>query len=155
MLLLSISIWIVLVYSLKIFATGNPAYDLVKDVPSPMLSQAADCLESEIVPENEIIYSFIRAFFRLTAVACSIFILELIIVFYFIYEDPYLPIPWIILVKDFIMVWMGYSLHQKGRKNIFESVLQVPSWCIWLERISYLITSVCFIVLFLKVNDFI
>ena len=154
MLVLSICIWVVLVYSVKIFISGNPAYYLVQQAPTPILNQAADCLESEMVPENENIYLFIKMFFRLTALACVLFVLEFGVVLYFIYTDPKLSIPWFILVKNVVMLALGYSMHQQGNDNIFQSVLKIPKWAMRWERISYLATAVCFLYLFLLVNNF-
>ena len=155
MLLLSISIWVVLVYSLRVFLTGNPAYGLVKTAPTLVLQQASDCLESEILPENDSIILFIKTFFRLTALACVVFVVELITVFYFVYHEPQLIIPWFILSKNMFMLWLGYNLHRRSSENIFDSVLNIPDWAMRWERISYFVTAVCFFYLFLLVNDFI
>ena len=65
MLTLSICIWIVLVYSVKVSISGNMAYYLVKQTPPLILNEAAACLESEMAPDNKNIYLFIKMFFRL------------------------------------------------------------------------------------------
>jgi hypothetical protein len=155
MLLLSISIWVILVYSLKVSISGNPAYLLVRTVPPPTLKRAADCLESEMMPEDEYIYLFIKKFFRLIAVGSVLFFMEFAIIIYFIYTQPNFYIPWLILFKNLAMLGLGYSLHREKNENIFESVRQLPVWAMRWERISYLVTAGCFLFLFLVVNKLI
>ena len=153
MLTLSICIWIVLVYSIKVSVSGNPAYYLVKQTPKLILNEAAACLESEMIPDNKNIYLFIKMFFRLTALACVLFILEFGVLLYFIYTEPKLLIPWFILIKNIVMLALGHSLHHDTNENIFESVRKIPRWAMRWERISYVVTAVCFLYLFLLVND--
>ena len=153
MLMLSICVWIVLVYSIKVSISGNPAYYLVKQTPALILNEAASCLESEMVPDNENIYSFIKMFFRLTAFACILFVLEIGVAIYFIYSDPKLSVPWFILIKNLLMLALGHSLHHKDEENVFESVRRLPKWAMRWERISYVATSVCFLYLLLLVNN--
>ncbi len=153
MLLLSLSIWVIVVYSVKVFAMGNPAYTLVKEVPGDLLNQAKDCLESEIIPDDEMVYLFIKKFFRLTALACLLFIIEFAVVLYFIYEQPNFYVPWFILTKNIFMLMIGYKLHKNSSENIFEAVQQIPYWAMLWERISYLISAVCFLFFFLQVNN--
>ncbi len=153
MLLLSISIWIIVVYSVKVFAMGNPAYILVKEVPGDLLNQAMDCLESEIMPDDEIVYLFIKKFFRLTALACLLFIVEFAIALYFIFEQPNFYVAWFILTKNIFMLIVGYKLHKNSSGNIFEAVQQIPHWAMLWERISYLISAACFLFFFLRINN--
>ena len=155
MLLLSISIWVILVYSVKVFVTGNPAYILVKDIPAGMLKQATDCLEDEMMPENENVYLFIKKFFRLTALTCILFFLEFAVILYFISEQPKLIIPWFILAKNIVMLGIGYNLHQNSSDNIFQAIQEIPPWAMRWERISYLISAICFLFLFMLVNKLI
>ncbi len=155
MLILSVMIWIICVYSFKIFVSGNPAYVLVHSAPVPMLQEAADCLESEMLPDDETIYLFVKKFFRLTAIACLLFVIEGAIIFYFIYTEPKLTVPWLILAKNLIMIWMGYTLHRNAGENIFESVRLIPMWALRWERVSYLLTAAGFLFLFLLVNQLI
>ena len=153
MLLLSISIWVIVVYSTKVFAMGNPACLLVKEVPVYMLNQAKDCLESEIMPDDEMVYLFIKKFFRLTALACLLFIIEFVVILYFIYEQPNFVIPWLILIKNVFMLFVGFKLRQNSSENIFEAIQQIPQWAMLWERISYLISAICFLFFFLQVNN--
>ena len=152
MLFLSISIWVVFVYSLKVFITGNPAYVLVNGIPSVELEQASECLENDMIPDNENVCLFIKRFFRLTALACFLFFVEFTIILYFIYAQPSLFIPWFILIKNVIMLGIGYRLHQQSSNNIFEAIQQIPQWAMRWERISYLFTAICFLLFFLLVN---
>ena len=152
MLFLSISIWVVFVYSLTVFITGNPAYVLVNDIPSAELEPASRCLENDMIPENENVYLFIKHFFRLTALACFLFFVEFSIILYFVYAQPSLFIPWFILVKNIIMLGIGYRLHQQSSNNIFEAIQRIPLWAMRWERISYLFTAICFLRCCLLVN---
>ncbi len=155
MLLLSISIWVIVVYSLKVAATGNPAYGLVKAAPAGMLEEAADCISGESFPEDDTIYLFVRRFFRLTAIGCLLFLVEIGVTLYFIYTDPKLLISWFIMFKNLSMLALGYSVHKNSDGNIFESVQEIPEWAMKLERVSYLVTAAGFLFLFMLVNKLI
>ncbi len=155
MLFLSILTWLVVIYSFKIVFTGNPAYDLVKEAPKSILQDAANYVSGEEAITNESSSRFVERFLRLTTVAFLIFIIEIGIVFYFIVKDPYLTIPWILMIKNIIMVIFGYNSHRQRSNNVFESILDIPSWAITCERISYLITATGFLFLFLLINNLI
>lgn len=150
MLFLSLSIWAVLVYSIMVVFTGNQAYRLVHQVPGTVRRQAAAYLEHEQMPDDETTALFIRKFLRVTTTAFALFLLEMGVTVYFIFSQPKHPLPWLILYKNIMMVALGFSLNtQTEEATIFDSVLDIPPWALWLERFSSLLSAIGFLVLFL------
>ena len=155
MIVISLLTWLIVIYSLKIVVVGNPAYDLVRSAPKAILKDAANYLEGDEIISDDSSSLFVQQFLRLTTITFVLFVVEIGILFYFILKDPQLGIPWIILVKNVIMVVLGYNAHRQVNGNVFESILDIPSWAIFCERISYLITAAGFLFLFMIFNHLI
>ncbi len=102
------------------------------------------------MPDDETTSLFIRKFLRVTTTAFTLFLLETGVTVYFIVSQPKHPLPWLILYKNIMMVALGFSLNtQTEEANIFDSVLDIPPWALWLERFSSLLSATGFFVLFL------
>ncbi len=144
--------WLILIYSLWVCVAGNPAHSMVKAAPSPVIQEAAECLEDEIVPEDEDIYSFLQKFFRLTYMSQFLFLIEICVAWYLVFTEPNLWIAWFILIKNLVDLCRSFFLGRSAHSNIIYAVLEMPRWLLRWDRFDHLLSAACFLYLFLRVN---
>lgn len=155
-MLLSLLTWIVFVHAVSVVILGNPACRLVRNTPALVLAEAVTCLEDDISPHDDRVagpcHEFMRRFFRLSMIYVFVFFLEAALTLYFLFTEPLFLVPWFVWVKNMAMLYAAYTVHRHSSNNLFEAVQEIPPWAMRWERISYMLTAVCFGLLFLKAN---
>lgn len=154
---ISIVVWGVALFSLRMAFVGNPLYKMVFTAPKAVLQEAAECLnpvepkQTEDDDANDLIVRFSRFVF----LAAILFTAEIGICFYFINLDPTDTISWFLLGKNVIVFGVGYWLHQQVDQNPIQAILRLPNWAPRWERISYLLSGICMIIQLIRINSFV
>ena len=153
MLLVSLLSWGVVLLALHLSVRGNPAYVLVSRTPPAVLREAANCLEEEWLPDEGEIHDFLRRFFRLAALVALLYGAEMAVALYFLLAEPDFLLPWFVLLKDLAMLHTQRVLTRRApEQDRFTVVRALPAWYWRWERISSLLSAVCALVFFLKIN---
>lgn len=165
-MLLTLLTWLVLVVALRVALAGNPALQLLRDTPLPVqreasafLSQRAQAAaegndgdegEDEEAEEGEA-QNFLRRFTRVSLLLFLVFLVEMALTLYFLYADPWFPVPWFLWVKNMLMLYVAFALYRENRsKALFDAIRELPAWAPRWERISYLATALCCVGLLLR-----
>jgi hypothetical protein len=83
-----------------------------------------------------------------------LFLLELVLCVYFVSQRPTLWLCWFVIGKDAAAVAASFHVVFTRRwPNPIVALRALPPWVLRWERINYFISAVCFVVLFLMVND--
>ena len=150
MAFLWISIGVVYVYAVRFVIMGNPSYTLVQRASPVLLRQVIVCLEEERRPEDEHVALFMSHFFRQSLLTVMLLVIEFCVIIYFLASYPGHWVPWALLVKNFIMLAVGYRQHQESEEdNVIETIRLMPPWVVQWERLGYLATALGFMALFL------
>ncbi len=158
MIVLIILTWVVAVFCLELGLRGNPAYKLLRSTPYPILRQAAELFDQEeLAPASqgdEAVACFLRRFLRLSLLTTALFVGEMGLCACFLADQPSLWLCWFVIAKNLVIFIGGYFLyHRSHKRNPIEAILQFPPWGFRWERISYLLSAVCFFTLLLITLD--
>jgi len=153
MLIVSISMWAVVVYSIRVAVFGNPLYVCVVDADLSLLESLEDVAtgrRSAAAGEESV---FLRHFSRLTLLELVMFVLE---VGFFFYAYAARLVQWLallLLAKDAVLVALSVAVaRRQAEDGLFLSLRLLPSWLVWGDRLSALASGVGAFVFFLAVN---
>lgn len=156
---LSIAVWCVVIYSFRIALFGNPLHKLLVTTDARLLSRTEAIVhEGQAPPSDDPAAELLRRFSRLTLLELGAFILEMVLLIFFVLSDL-LPraMVWmcVALIGKNILVLAGsiyYARIQASRNELFGSLRALPGWLLWLDRISALLSGVAFLLLFAALN---
>ena len=141
------------VYSLRVALWGNPLYLCLKRADPKLLERAEQVvLGSGITPtEDEAL--FVRTFGRLTLLELFLFLLEVGLLVYLWVQETVLWLTVSLFAKDLVLIALSAAVAQsRTQSGPFVSLLELPSWMVWVDRLSALVSGAGFLVLFLSVN---
>lgn len=156
-LLQSIALWAVALFSLRVAVAGNPLYTLILRSEPSFLKGVDELLTGERQPEpGAPETSFLRRFSRLVLLELVVVGLEVGMLVFLLLQHRMLPLVWTLLGKDIAMVavsgW-GAALRRNG--GLFASLQNLPRWMVVTDRVSSLVSGVGFLILLLAVNHLI
>ncbi len=157
MLLLSIALWGIVLFSFRVAFLGDPVYQHVAETDDHILDKAQKIISSrQSVPAGEDEIHFLKRFSRLTILEVAVFLLELAILGTLCYM---MIVPWVagaLLAKDLLVVIVSFIVAKKktSEKGIFTSVTDLPRWLIRADRFSAFISGAGCLFLFIYVNVF-
>lgn len=153
-LLQSIGLWAVVLFSLRVTVAGNPAHQMIFRSEPTFLQRVDELLTGERTPENDTPETeFLRRFSRLVLLELVVVGLEIGLLIFFVLQHRMLPLVWVLLGKNILMVVVGgwgAALRRNG--GLFTSLQGLPRWMVLADRLSSLISAVGFIILLLAVN---
>ncbi|MDP7397533.1 MAG: hypothetical protein QGF67_17350 [Lentisphaeria bacterium] len=150
---LSLVIWLILIYSLRISIVGSPEYTLVRDVPPAVLDEAAACLDERVEPDDDDCRTFLQRFMHLSILKLVLFLLELVVAWVLLAQDIGRRLAWFIVVKNLGMLCISNLRSRIAGQNVFDAVMDRPRWLASCERGYYLVSAGCLLYLFLQLND--
>ncbi|MFW5803005.1 MAG: hypothetical protein ACOCWJ_03720 [Verrucomicrobiota bacterium] len=155
-LLQSIGLWAVVLFSLRVAAAGNPAYQLVFRSEPTFLERIDQMITGERTPENDAPEAeFLRRFSRLILLELVVVGLEFGLLIFFVLQHRMPPLAWMLLGKNILMIIVGGwgAARQREDKRLFARLQTLPRWIVVSDRVSSLISAVGFIILLLAVNN--
>jgi hypothetical protein len=153
--ILSFLTWAVAVGCAVLSLAGNPVYRLCRRTPAPILQAAVTTIEQDNLEEaDDDVTSFIQLASRWLLTLLALFLAELAVCVYFVSQRPTFWLCWFVLAKDVIAVAASFLLvHKRRWPNPIAALRELPPWVMRWERVNYFLSAVCFVVLFLVVNE--
>ncbi|OGV72020.1 MAG: hypothetical protein A3K19_19990 [Lentisphaerae bacterium RIFOXYB12_FULL_65_16] len=157
-LLLSITLWCVVVYSFRVAVFGNPLYvQLVRTEPDALDRVEQVAMGQVLEPQPDEIL-FLRRFSRTVVLELAVFVLE-IALFTYLWLTRVMPwLSFLLLAKNLVLIALSASMagaQPATEERLFRRLLALPPWLIRLDRASSLASGAGSLVLFLKVNNLI
>ena len=153
-LLISIGLWCVVVYSVRVAAFGNPLFMLLTQADPNLLRHCEAVSLGEAEPASEEELKFLQLFSRLTLLELAAFILEMSLLAFLWVSNT---VPWLtfaLLLKNVLLLALSVVMaRSRMGDGLFRSLLDLPPWVVWLDRASGLISACGVLILFLEVND--
>lgn len=156
MLVLSIGLWCVVLYNLRVAFWGNPLYLHLMRTDAEFLRRAEEVATgvrpAAATPELQ----FLRQFARLTLLELVMFLLEvgLLVSLWLSRTMQWLSAG--LLMKNLLLLAVSAAMARAlTRDSLFESLLGLPAWLIRTDRLAALISGAGGLVLFLAVNGII
>lgn len=157
LLLQSICLWGVALFSLRVALTGNPLHGLIARTDPEFLSKVETVLSGERSPEpRSAELLFLRRFSRLVLLELLVVGVEVGLLVFFILDGRLAGLAWVLLAKDIAMLGLGGLGAATVREaGLFASILNLPRWMVGADRLSALVSGVGFVVFLLAVNGLI
>ena len=153
MFLLSCCLWGVVVYSLRVAVWGNPLYLCLKRADPELLERAEQVVLGAGITPTEDEAVFVRTFGRLTILELVLFVLEVGLLIFLWMQETVVWLCLSLLAKDLVLIALSAAVAQsRTQSGPFVSLLELPPWMIWTDRLSALASGAGFMVLFLSVN---
>ncbi|MCK5803697.1 MAG: hypothetical protein KAI66_12725 [Lentisphaeria bacterium] len=154
MLLVSVGLWIVIVYNVRKLFRGNPVARLIQttDIETVTGAEGLTLGEKEEGTDEEM--RFVRQFTRLTLLELGVFALEMGLAGFLLANNT---MPWmcaILLLANVVLLLIGMVggwHHAEG--GVFRTILSMPPWIFHAERIGGAVTAAASAPLFLVVNN--
>jgi len=161
LLLISILLWCLVVYSFRITVFGNPRLTRVREMPEDAVRFLDHALEEGRDNRKEVHFSpkesaFIRSFVHNIFLEMAAFPAEIGLLL-FLWHARVLPGLCIgLLIKDLLVVVLGIVQVKKTDRDtgFFVTVRALPMWAVTVDRVSQAISGAGFALLFLAVNGF-
>jgi hypothetical protein len=154
-LLLSMTLWCVVVYSFRVAVFGNPLYlqlaraepDVLDRVEAVTLGQVPEPRPAEIL--------FLRRFSRAVVLELAVFVLEMVL-FTYLWLTRVMPwLSFLLLAKNLMLVALSASMAGASSavdERLFRRLQSLPPWLIRLDRASAMVSGAGSLALFLNVN---
>lgn len=154
MLLLSIGLWCVVVYSLRIGVFGNPLYRHIAGVDPELLRRIDAFTNAGELPQTSAEAAFLKRFSRLTLLELGAFVLEIGLLTALWHQGRLVWLCLALLLKNLALFAGSVMLARGGpRDGLFGSLLTLPEWLIRLDRASAWVSGVGCLILFLAINE--
>ena len=142
------------VYSLRVAVWGNPLYLCLKRADLELLERAEQLVLGSGTTPTEDEAAFVRTFGRLTILEFFLFVLEVGLLVYLWVQETVVWLTVGLLAKDLVLIALSAAVAQSRiQSGPFVSLLELPSWMIWTDRLSALASGAGFMALFLSVNN--
>lgn len=150
---LSIGLWCLVIYSLRVAFFGNPLYQGVVACEGEFLQRAEQILTGHREPANEAEAGFMRRFSRLTILEFAAFLAEVGLLAYLLWQWRVVWLCAVLLAKNLVVILLGIAFTQKRtEQGVFRSLLKLPAWYVRVDRLSALVSGIGLLVTFLVVN---
>ena len=154
MLALSIGIWIVLVFSFRVAFLGNPLYKHVTGEDPEFLDHIEQVTLHDRSGATEEELHFLQRFSRLTLMEFAVFLLEMGLLIYLFVAEILMWLSFTLILKNVFFVGITVVFaHRLTRNSVFASLVELPPWLIWLDRLSSLLSAIGTLVIFLELNN--
>lgn len=154
MLFQVLTIWLVIVYSLRVALLGNPLANTLREVDESFLAHLDEVAGHSDAYTDES-FHFLRRFARLSLVELGAFLLETGLLIHFLVRGTSVTLCAVLLLKNAAMFATSLYLAQRRRRKVggsFMSLKGLPEWIHWWDRGSSLLSGLGFGVLFVRVN---
>ena len=152
-LFISIALWSVVLYSLRVALFGNPLYLCIVQAHPDLLVRADQVARQAREPADAGETAFLQQFSRLTLLGAVVFMLETALLVYLLATHQLVWLSSLLLLKNVLLVAISLSYaNQADHDGLFRSLLNVPRWVVLLDRISALASGLGLLVAFLHVN---
>ena len=152
-LALSIGLWCLAIYCLRVALLGNPLYQIVVQGGQGLLTRAEQMLEDRRAPASDAEVMFMRRFSRLTLLEFAAFLGEVGLLFFLLWRRTLVWICAVLLVKNLAVIILGiFMARRHAAHGVFRSLLQLPAWYVWVDRTAALVSGIGLLVTFLVVN---
>lgn len=150
---ISVLVWIVAVFSLRMAIMGNQLSKVVKGLSEEDLDRLDKVAQEGTLPRHPGDEEVLRKFSWLALIDMSGFFLETALAFYFLVGEGEKLLA-IVLIKNGIVMFL--SIMISGRLvpkdgHLFSSIRKMPRWLLAIDRLSAAISAMIFIFLFLVV----
>ena len=155
MILLSIGMWCVLIFSLRVALFGNPLLNLLRQTDKASLENAEKSALSALDRMEEKAFHLVRRLSRLTILEAVMFLLELGILIFLVFTHTYFWVSVTLLFKDLIIILFSILITRRfrHREKKLSSLCDLPAWFDIVERVSASLSALGFFYLFLAVNQ--
>jgi len=152
--LFNLSLWSLVVYSLRVAVLGNPLHQCVVEATPEELQRAEQITLEGRDPVSDTEIDFVRRFSRLTMLEFAAFLLEMGLLIYLVVMNQWFWLSLGLLLKNMLVLGLsaGYA-RAVIAGNLFQSLRHLPVWYLWLDRGSALISAVGLLILFLMANQ--
>jgi hypothetical protein len=150
LMLVTIAVWIVLVFSLQVSLFGNPTYTLVTRAPQSLVEKAGVCLMEETAPEDDETREFLARFARWSIASVVLICVEVAVTIYFILAHPLFIVPWMIVAKYIVLIQFALGIEWEEETSILDQIARMPQSLIHMERFVCFLTAIGFVALLLK-----
>ena len=142
MWLLSMGLWLVVVYSMRVALFGNPLYRLVARADAAVLDHLdrAATVGNAVIDESSVL--FLQRFSRLTLLELGAFVLEMgLLVTLWLTEK----LEWLALFlfcKNLLLVALSIAMARRhADRGLFAGMLDLPAWVVRLDRVSAFVSG--------------
>ena len=153
MLVVSIGMWAIVVYSVRVAVFGNPRYVWVRDADPLLLDrlEAVALGTRSPFPGPETV--FLRRFSRLTVLELVMFVLELALLSYAYFGRLVQGLALALLAKNAVLIGLSIAVaRRRTHEGVFSSLRVLPQWLVLGDRLSSLVSGAGAFVFFLAVN---
>ena len=157
MLLLSIGVWCIVVYSFRVAMFGNPLANLLLRKDHEVLKRAEEGALSGRGAMAEEDLHLLRRFSRLTLLELVVFLLEAGILVYLLLTHTLFWVSLVLLVKDVLAMVLSVVCTKRVTREggMLTAFRKLPGWLHTADRASAAISAVGFLYIFLAVNNII
>jgi len=152
-LALSIGLWCLVMYSLRVAFFGNPLYQTVVESEQGLLRRAEQMLAERRAPASDAEAAFMRRFSRLTLLEFGAFLAEVGLLAFFLWRRTVVWVCAVLLAKNLVVIILGiFMARRHAAHGVFRSLLKLPPWYIWVDRAAALVSGIGLLVTLLVVN---
>ncbi len=159
-LFLSIVVWSLALYSLRVALAGDPLCVSVYRADEGLLKRVGRVVMEGMEPAAEDEIQFLRRFTRLGVLELVVSLVELVMLLYVVMQikTPWLVwLAWGLLFKNFALLLLNWLYLRRKRlpdTSIFEQLLALPRWYLWLDRAAAFASGAGFILIILALNGY-
>ena len=162
LLFLSIIVWSVALYSLRVAFVGDPLFASVFRADDGLLKRVGRVVSEGVEPSAEDEILFLRHFTRLGMLGTAAAIAEIAALVYVASAEGMLPwlavLAWGLLAKNAAMLllnWFYVRSHHRPDVTIFDQLRTLPRWYVWIDRGSSLVSALGLLAVILALNGFV
>lgn len=155
MLLVSIGLWIVVVYGTRVAVAGNPVHEHLARCDPGLLKRCEPVVAGMRPAADADELYVVRRFYRLFMLGLFMFVLELVLLIGLWWSRVMPALCVGLLLKNALAVVISIAVSRTyyvGERPL-QGMLSLPSWVVVSDRVSSLISAVGFLPLFLCIND--
>lgn len=154
MLFLSIGLWGVVVYSLRIGLFGNPLSRHIAGVDPELLRRIDALTNAGELPQTAAEAAFLTRFSRLTLLELGAFVIEIGLLTILWHQGRLVWLCLALLLKNLVLFAVSVMLARgRPRDGLFGSLLTLPEWLVRLDRLSAWASGIGCLILFLAINE--
>ena len=155
MVLLSILLWLVLIYNLRVAIKGNPLANFLLNTERQQLEKVEGKTQRMQSPSDEKSLQILQNFSRLTLLELGAFLVEMAILLYLMYNDKMFFLCSALLVKNILAIAVSllYAKKIRSSASFMSSFHELPKGLHIMDRISALVSGIGLLYIFLELNN--
>lgn len=155
MVLLSILLWLVLIYNLRVAVKGNPLAKFLLNTDRRQLEKIENNTQKMQSSADEHSIRILQNFSRLTLLELGAFLMEVFILIYLMYVDKMFFLCFALLVKNILAIAISLLYARKARSaaSFMSSFHDLPKSLHVMDRISSLISGIVMLYIFFELNN--